>query len=766
MRNSRQWQLLVEGTVQGVGFRPFVARTAAQLGLAGEVCNTPHGVTIALEGSDEALAAFRRALESDPPPLARIQRIDCREESPTGLTGFQIRSSRGAGGGTLISPDIAPCAECLAELDDTDDRRHDYPFINCTNCGPRYSIIAGVPYDRPKTTMRAFMLCPACRTEYEDALDRRFHAQPNACAECGPKLEFVASSSREIGVSGNPLDDALSTLAEGRIVAIKGVGGYHLACDANDEAAVAELRRRKQRDEKPLAVMVGDLDAARALCHLSEAEARLLASPQRPIVLAHRRADAPIAAGVAPGNRNLGIMLPSSPLHHLLFSGSRVTGHGSRALVMTSGNISDEPIAYEDDEAFDRLKNIADAFLTHDRGIHVRIDDSIVREMDGAPLILRRARGFVPEPIHLSFELPPLFAAGADMKGALCVAAGRNAILSQHLGDLEHAAAARSLEETTQHLLTLFDVTPEIIACDLHPDYTSTRFAHLFSKRITNHESRITAVQHHHAHIASCMAENDLPNEPVIGIALDGTGLGIDGTIWGGELLVADYAGFTRAAHLAPVPMPGGDKAAREPWRMALAYAGETAADCFDGIPREQRDLVLQMLEKGINCPTTSSCGRLFDAVAALVGLRTVNAFEGQAAMEFEQICDEACDEAYGYAIENAQIHFAPMIEQIITDISSNTPQSIIAARFHNTLIEALTESCQRIRDGSRITNHESRVCFSGGCFQNARLAAGLEKKLEDQGFAVYTHALVPPNDGGIALGQAVVAAHRAAHIC
>ncbi len=778
-------QIVVTGTVQGVGFRPFIARTATTLGLAGFVTNTPEGVQIEVQGPPERLEAFLEALRQSPPPLARIQSIESKSIAILDEASFVIAPSRsGAGTTTMISPDIAPCAACAAELLDPQDRRHRYPFINCTDCGPRYSIIQGLPYDRPQTTMKPFAMCEACATEYADPTDRRFHAQPDACETCGPKISFVVSQDRGLVVSHDPLHDTIAALDEGAIVAIKGVGGFHLACDAQSDAAVCELRRRKRRDEKPFALMVKDLDAARAICHVDETEAQLLTSPERPIVLLRKRDAIPVAQSVAPGNQRLGVMLPSSPLHHLLFHGSRVTSYESRIFVMTSANISDEPIVHTNDEACSKLADIADAFLMHDRDIHVRIDDSIARTMNGRALLMRRARGFVPAPIRMKRPMPPILATGADLKGAICVTRGHNAILSQHLGDLQNAEAHRGFEETVEHLTTLFAVRPEIIACDLHPDYFSTRFAETISRSLDltkprDHETTISRVQHHHAHIASCMAENDLPNEPVIGIALDGTGFGTDGTIWGGELLIADYEGFTRAARFKPVPMPGGDAAAREPWRMALAYLRTTDhgpwtknQNLFPSVPREKIDLVRQVLEKRINCPMTSSCGRLFDAIAALIGLRTVNTFEGQAAMELEQIAADHCDEAYPYTIETRdsrhetrdhpplQIGFERMIEQIVNDAVAGISPSIISARFHNTLIETISDACRRIR--SRFTVHGSRVCLSGGCFQNACLAEGLKKKLVDQGFTVYTHALVPPNDGGIALGQTIVAAHRA----
>lgn len=770
MRDSGRWRIHVKGTVQGVGFRPFVYRSAMEAGLSGHVCNTGEGVAIEIEGTADTRDRFLDRLQHDLPPLARIQELAAEEIAPVGTSGFAIRASRSDGPtDAQISPDVAPCEDCLRELADPGDRRHRYPFINCTNCGPRYTIVEALPYDRPKTTMKAFEMCPACALEYADPLDRRFHAQPDACAECGPRLTFVRSRDREIMGSSNLIEEARAALCGGEIVAIKGIGGFHLACDATNDAAVSELRRRKRRDEKPFAIMVADLEATRKLCHCSEEEVRLLSSPERPIVLLRRREGSRIAPSVAPGNRNLGVMLPSSPLHHLLLHELRspVTGHRSRVLVMTSGNITDEPIAFTNEDALERLSGIAHAFLLHDREIRTRVDDSVARVMGGRPAVLRRARGFVPAPVRLSFEMPPILAAGADLKGAICLTRGRNAYLSQYLGDLEHALAHRAFEDAAEHLQELLGIRPEIIAHDLHPDYFSTRYAHSLS---TLHSPLFAAVQHHHAHVASCMAENDLPNEKVIGIALDGTGFGPDGTVWGGEILLADYSGYERAAHFRSVPMPGGDAAAREPWRMAVAYleAGGTRQEAriplLSQIDPERIRTVREMIAKGINCPRTSSCGRLFDAVAALIELRTVNAFEGQAAMELEQIANENEEGRYRFTLDAGSIRnidFSPMIADILEDVGRDVPATVIAARFHNTLVEALVGSCASILSDARYTMRDARVCLSGGCFQNALLTGRLKKQLEAEGFAVYTHSLVPPNDGGIALGQAVVAAHR-----
>ncbi len=733
------------GTVQGVGFRPFVYRIALSLELLGSVCNTSDGVTIDIQGPASKLKKFRSTLLSEAPPLARIQSTEVTELPTHEVKSFTIRQSKSlASSSAQISPDIAPCDECLGEMRSKSNRRFGYPFINCTNCGPRFTIIESVPYDRPATTMKTFELCEECSTEYDDPLDRRFHAQPNACEICGPKLRFFPSDQ-----GGKPIEQTIDSLAHGKIVAIKGVGGFHLACNARDGKAIANLRKRKMRDEKPFAVMVGNIEEAKKFCNISETEGKLLTSAQRPIVLLRKRDDCGLPEGIAPRNKYLGLMLPSSPLHHLLFHNCPTSNPYPLVLVMTSGNLSDEPLAFEDEEAMERLQNIADAFLLHDRKINVGIDDSIARDMVGRPAVMRRARGYTPEPIHLNFNMPHILATGADMKNAICLTKGQNAVLSQHLGNLENAESCSSFENATSHMEKLFDIKPEIIACDLHPDYFSSRYAESISK---SKDCKLMRVQHHHAHIASCMAENDLPNEKVLGIVLDGTGIGTDDTIWGGEILVADYETFMRAAHLTPVPLPGGDMAAREPWRMALAYLRGMKKPAFKGIPSEKIELVDEMIEKGINSPMTSSCGRLFDAISAIIGLRLVNSFEGQAAIELEQISDGDENGTYNFSIEGSRINFSATIEGILEDLNSKITLPTIGGKFHNTIVEALTKSCKTINN--------SKVCLSGGCFQNLLLTQKLKKSLEDEGFTVYTHSLVPPNDGGIALGQAAIAAH------
>jgi hydrogenase maturation protein HypF len=809
---SKRWRIDIEGTVQGVGFRPFIWRLASRLGISGLVFNHSDGVTVEAEGDIELLSAFFSRIQKELPPLAHINKIASAEIALKNDFGFKIAQSTHRGfGSTAISPDIAPCQDCLRETTDPANRRFGYAFTNCTNCGPRYSIIEKLPYDRPSTTMKAFEMCPDCEHEYKSPSNRRFHAQPNACDECGPTLKFEGSN-KQPGISNNrpsavlpsigtacdvlqvrlgrplsgclaserfleipeikvfgdaqPIERAIEAIADDKIVAIKGIGGYHLACNAQSDTAVTRLRERKDRDEKPFAIMVGDIEIAKSICEISPDEQKLLASPQRPIVLLRKKTGAAISKFVAPKNKNLGVMLPSTPLHHLLFKDAPATSSSCRLtmLVMTSGNLSDEPIAFTDDEALHKLSNIADCFLTHNRTIHVRIDDSITRIMDEKPLVLRRARGYAPAPIRLPFEMPQIIAIGADLKNAICLAREHNAFLSQHLGDLENIEAQKSLEAVANHLCKILNVAPKAVVCDLHPDYFSTRLA----RTLAAPDKTIITVAHHHAHIASCMAENGLANKPVIGIALDGTGFGMDETAWGGEILVADYEGFKRAAHFRQVKMPGGDTASKEPWRMALSYLDDACIASYDrifeGTTRENIRFVSGMLQKNINCPRTSSCGRLFDAVASIIGVKQINRFEGQAAMMLEQIANESERGRYPFELhknpEKIEIDFSKTIEAIWHETGKGLASGISSMRFHNTIIEALASACTVIAD-SRFSIRDFGVCLSGGCFQNAILAHGLKKRLVDEGFKVYTHSLVPPNDGGVALGQVAVAAHR-----
>jgi hydrogenase maturation protein HypF len=734
----RRVQARLRGIVQGVGFRPFVYNLARRLGLGGSVRNTSAGLIAEVEGDPAGVDRFLEALTHEAPPLAWIQDIAVTEISPTGGAEFVIEPSVSETGEfALVSPDVATCPECLIDFTSPANRRLGYAFTNCTNCGPRYTIVRDIPYDRPNTTMAPFRMCAACQAEYDDPANRRFHAQPNACAECGPALSA-------------PVEEARSRLAAGEIAAIKGLGGFHLACDARDAAAVERLRARKRRSEKPFALMARDLAAAEEICQLSDADRAVLSGARRPIVILPTR-EPSRWRHVAPGNRTLGVMLPYTPLHHLLFQDAPYS-----ALVMTSGNLSEEPIVVDNREARQHLAGVPDWFLTHNRAIYMRADDSVVRTFEGRERVLRRSRGYVPQPLDLGRGVPELLAVGGELKNAFCLTKGRHAILSQHIGDLENYETLLFFEETLANLKKLFRVTPRAVAYDLHPGYLSTRYA-LSLAGLTQF-----GVQHHHAHIASCMAENHLEGE-VIGVAFDGTGYGPDGAIWGGEFLVAGYAAFERRGHLRYVPLAGGDAAIREPWRAALAYCQDTVGTRFDtppglrAVPEDRIRVVRRMIEKGVNTVPTSSCGRLFDAVAAIIGLRHEVTFEGQAAIELEMIAGDSDAAPYSFELTEAQtweVDFRPMIERMV---ASGEPPPVIAARFHNTVAEAIAETCRRIRGQSGLR----RVCLSGGTFQNVRLLTRTLALLRAADFEVFLHADVPPNDGGIALGQAAIAAAR-----
>ncbi len=762
MRPIKRVRIDIEGIVQGVGFRPFVYRLAQRLRLSGWVRNTPAGVVVEAQGEDGPLAGFLHAVTAEAPPLAVIGAVRSEEIPPVGEEGFAILASRDGAGIVQVAPDCDVCPDCLAELFNPTDRRFHYPFITCTNCGPRYSIITGIPYDRPYTTMARFSMCPACRAEYEDPANRRFHAQPIACPECGPRLVLTDAAGNE--VAGEPLDEAVDLLRTGRIVAVKGVGGYHLAVDAGNDAAVGELRRRKKRDEKPFALMAPDLAAVRTFTRLDAVAERLLQSPERPIVLLEKRdrgsgtGDRYISPGVAPANGYFGVMLPSSPLHHLLLR------ENFTALVMTSGNLSDEPIAYRDAEARERLAGIADAFLCHDREIHTRCDDSVLRVFRDNPLFLRRSRGYVPRGVVLQSPQRSVLAVGAELKGAVCLVRGELAFLSQHIGDLKNAATLRSMEETAAHLGRILEIRPELVAHDLHPDYLSTRAA-------AGMGLPLVAVQHHHAHLAACMAENRLAGE-VLGVIFDGTGYGPDGTVWGGEFLLGGYAGYRRVGHIDRVPLPGGDAAVREPFRMAIAWLHRTFGAalfdlplaCLAEMPDRDREIYLRMIERGINSPLTSSCGRLFDAVAAMLGVRSRVSYEGQAAIELEALAEEGGEAgAYPYFLVTTEsgtvVDVRPMLRAIVEDLPHGEQKSAIARRFHATLARAAADVCGKVREAQGV----DRVVLSGGAFQNRLLSEELAGLLEAKGFQVFVHRLVPPNDGGIALGQAVIAGYGTA---
>jgi len=705
--------------VQGVGFRPFVHGLARRHGLAGFVRNDGGDVVIEAEGASGALEQFSRALSREAPTLASVASVADAPLEPRGERGFAIAPSREAATPARmpVPPDIATCDQCLAELFDPRDRRHRYPFITCTQCGPRFTITRAVPYDRCNTTMAPFEMCAACRREYEDPSGRRFHAEAIACPACGPALSM-------------PLEQAAALLGEGAIVAVKGLGGYHLACDASNEAAVRRLRERKARDEKPFAVMSA---APPALAHVGAAEARLLHSRARPIVLLARRRDAPIAPSVAPRTAWLGVMLPYTPLHHLL---ARDFGG---ALVMTSGNRSDEPIAVEDDDARTRLGNVADAFLAHDRPIHRRCEDSVVR----ASFPLRRSRGFAPAAVPLPVAAPaPLVAAGAELKSTFCVAHGREAFLSPHLGDLDSWLAQRSFGADLRLYLEMLGLEPRVVAHDLHPAYHATRWAQ-------EQDAHLVGVQHHHAHAAACLAEHG-ESGPALGVVFDGTGYGPDGTLWGGEVLRFDLRSYKRVAHLDPVPLPGGEAAIREPWRVAAMYLEALGR----AVPFERWPLVRQSL--AVNAPRSSGMGRLFDAVAALLGVREQVSYEGQAAAELEQLAGDTRADPYECAMDAGVIRGADLVGAAHDDLLAGRDRAEIAAAFHEGVALAATRACLHARE-------PRTVVLSGGTFQNLRLAGSIRGRLERAGFRVLTHRTVPPNDGGISYGQAAIAASRLA---
>jgi hydrogenase maturation protein HypF len=748
-------RLQVTGVVQGVGFRPFVYRLARLHHLAGWVCNTSRCVEIEIEGPPASLAAFIGRLEQEAPPLARIDAVVSRAAPPEGGSGFAIRESvHVSATQALIPADVATCDDCLADIADPGNRRYRYPFTNCTNCGPRFTIIREVPYDRPHTTMAGFGLCPQCRAEYQNPEDRRFHAEPTACPACGPRV-WLEEGGRRLDLDAIPA--AASLLKNGRIVAVKGLGGFHLAADARHDEAVRTLRERKGRVAKPFALMVRDLAEAGSLCHLSPQERSLLLSRERPIVLARRRPDAGVSPHVAPGHGFLGLMLPYTPLHHLLME------HAPAALVMTSGNLSEEPLVHDNDEARRKLAGLADAFLLHDRDIQVPCDDSVVRLVEaGAVIPLRRARGFVPAPIYLPLESEPILGVGAEQKNTFCVAARGIALLSQHVGDLDRVETFDYYQRAIAHLKSLCRQDPVIVAHDLHPHYLSTRYARGLAG------VRLMGVQHHHAHIAACLAENRCTDR-VIGIALDGTGYGPDGTVWGGELLVADLAAYTRAGHFAPMRLPGGEAAVKNPCRMAAAYLHALYGEDFPSqarrlgltySPLEERILCRQLAE-GLNSPITTSAGRLFDAVAAALNVCRLRTYEGQPAMELEMVADETEAGLYAATVKDGPdaliLDTLAIFRGVVADRNFGVAVAIIAARFHNSLARLLGDACDLIRERTGL----NLVALSGGVLQNAFLFTRLKRTLAARGFQVLTHNLTPPNDGSIALGQVAVAAAR-----
>jgi hydrogenase maturation protein HypF len=762
--SARRRRIRVTGTVQGVGFRPFVYREAVALGLSGFVCNDAAGVLLEAEGDAGALDELCTALAERPPPLARVQRVETATVVPLGAGGgFRILESEAGGSPSApVSVDVATCADCLGEVADRHDRRAGYPFTNCTNCGPRYTIVLAVPYDRAATTMVGFTMCPACKGEYDDPGNRRFHAQPNSCPDCGPRLFYRDAGGSVLAESGAALDLALRALSAGAVLGVKGIGGYHLAARADDEDAVALLRRRKARDDKPFALMVRDVAQARDLCLLGPAAEEALASIRRPIVLARRRVvgSQPLAAGVAPGLPELGVMLPYTPLHHLLLAALE------GPLVMTSGNLSDDPIAHLDGDAVERLGPLVDAFLAHDRPIHIRCDDSVVRDTGEGVQMVRRSRGYAPEPLALPAGWPArrqVLAVGAELKSTVAVAKDGSVVASHHIGDLEHLATYRSFLQAAEHLCHLFAVTPEVVVHDLHPEYLSTKYAEEL-------DIDQWSVQHHHAHIASCLVDNGSIG-PVLGVAFDGLGLGPDGLLWGGEWLVADLASYRRVGHLAPVAMPGGAAAIREPWRMAISWAAAalgTAGAASLGPRLDDRwRAVLGVSERDAGVPRTTSAGRLFDAVAALAGIRSRITYEGQAAIELEALAStapRAVPPAYPVEIRVAPdgtsvLDPAPLVAAVAADVARGVQPATIAATFHESFGVSAAELAVRLAAAHGL----GTVALSGGVFQNVRLTRVMTRVLEEAGLCVLRHRDIPPNDGGIAIGQAAIGAGAAA---
>lgn len=777
----------INGIVQGVGFRPFVYNLATRLDLKGWVRNTSAGVDIEADGDSDSLQTFVEALRDEAPPLSRIDDLTASFGPANGFRSFDILHSEAiASAFQPISPDVAICDDCLRELFDPSDRRYRYPFINCTNCGPRFTIIKDIPYDRPKTTMAPFAMCPNCEREYTDPTNRRFHAQPVACPECGPKvwLEFADAEERggtrndkkEIRVdqrTSASQDEAIQEtrrlLTEGTIVAVKGLGGFHLACDATNTESVAKLRRRKLRVDKPFALMMPDIETVEHHCFVNEGERELLLSPARPIVLLRRRPESTVVKEVAPHQDWIGVMLPYTPLHYLLFDeGPETRGDGQSsvlrplsALVMTSGNLSEEPIATDNQDARERLSSLADAFLMHDRDIHIRCDDSVVRVFEKEIYPIRRSRGYAPFPVKLPHEVPPLLAAGSELKNTFCITNRNYAFLSHHIGDMENYETLRSFEGGIEHFERLFRVQPQAIAYDLHPDYLATRYA---LERAGRDNLPAIGVQHHHAHIAACMAEHGLDgSEQVIGLAFDGTGYGEDGAIWGGEFLVADYKSYQRPLHLEYFPLPGGDAAIKRPARTALALLWSLGLEWDENLSpvaefcAEDRVTLRSQLEKKINTPMTSSMGRLFDAAAALAGVRQKVNYEGQAAIEFEALADPAEAGSYTFAVDAGQIGVRNGFESLVADVLSGVPLPRISARFHNGLAAMTRTAVRKISQDTGIRS----VALSGGVWQNLILLGRTLSLLRKDGFKVYLHQQVPTNDGGLSLGQVVIAADR-----
>jgi hydrogenase maturation protein HypF len=749
-------RILISGIVQGVGFRPFVYTQAVKNQLKGWVRNTSAGVEIEVDGPLESIEQFIQSFKTDLPPLARIDSFSVEACQPDSFTNFEIIASQVQPGDFIpVSPDMTICPDCQRELFTPTDRRYRYPFINCTNCGPRFTIIKDIPYDRPMTTMAGFPLCPECQQEYHNPLDRRFHAQPVACPVCGPQVTFIADNYME-STGEDAIQTARRSLKEGKILAVKGLGGYHLACDAFNPIAVDELRRRKKRSDKPFALMAFDLSTIQKYCWVSEEEKKLLLSPQRPIVLLEQKPDSTISKEVAPQQHTIGVMIAYTPLHLLLLEPA--PGFPD-LLVMTSGNLSEEPIAYRDEDARQRLFSLADAYLTHNRPIHMRVDDSVSRIIQGKPYLSRRARGYAPDPILLPVSMPPILAVGAELKNTFCLTRDHYAFVSHYIGDLENHETLISFEQGIEHYQHLFKITPQIIACDMHPDYLATQYAQNLVK--THSELKLVSIQHHHAHLAACAADNNLaPHEPVIGLIFDGTGMGTDGHIWGGEVLVGNALGYQRFYHLKYAPLPGGSLAIHKPARMMLSYLFSTGLDWELSLPpvsylcASERTALHSQIKLGINSPLTSSMGRLFDAVSSLLGIRHKINYEGQAAIEMEALID-ADEKGYTeFNVEKDLIDPTPVFSSLISGLASGVSPARLSAHFHNSVIHLCMTLCQSLRSQTAINT----VVLSGGVFQNKYLLENTIRELEKQNFIVLHHHRLPTNDGGISFGQAVIA--------
>ncbi len=768
-------RISVTGIVQGVGFRPHVYKLAVSNRLNGFVLNDATGVKIEIQGNEEGVSRFERQLKHDPPLRSRIDSFDIKVKGSSELFNyFSIKESESSKEKVAqVSPDLDVCEDCLRELFDPDDRRYLYPFINCTNCGPRYTIIEDVPYDRPMTSMEIFKMCEVCQKEYDDPMNRRFHAQPNACSVCGPKVYLRDNHGKEILIGGTSGDNEIlfkkvsELLKEGKIIAVKGIGGFHLACDALNEKAVSTLRKRKFREDKPFAVMFPDIKSVGLFCETSKQEKTLLESVAHPVVLLRKRKNKDVTYSVAPNNHYLGAMVPYSPIHHLLFH------FFPNPLVMTSGNVSDEPIVFSNAEALNRLSKIADFFLLHNREINIRCDDSVYRIWNGLEYPVRRSRGYAPDSIKLESKFnEPILACGPEQKNTFALAKGELVYLSHHIGDMENYEVLRSLEEGVKHYKKVFDIEPVIIAYDLHPDYLSTKYANEYPD-FTESGKKVKkiGIQHHHAHAVSCMAENGV-DSPTIAVVLDGTGFGIDGTIWGGEILLTEYHKFKRLGYFETVQMPGGEAAIDNPWQMAFSYLYKTYGeelfnldlDFLNKIEQNKKEIVLNLIKKGFNSPLTSSCGRLFDGVAAIAGVRNSVNYEGQAAVEFEQCIQDESDDFYNFTLSGDNgtyiIQWKTMIRQVVEDVQKGEKSSKISVKFHNGLAKILCLVVEKSREVTGI----NRVVLSGGVFMNIYLLTHLYKLLEDKGFLVYTHRRIPANDGGIALGQAVIAGAKIKH--